>query len=75
VSAAVSGPLTEIATGFSFGVDSGLVDGTVNGVARIASGTGRQLRKLQTGYVRNYALGIGIGAAAVLAYVAARVVG
>jgi NADH-quinone oxidoreductase subunit L len=75
VSAAVSGPLSGIATGFSFGIDSRLVDGTVNGVARLTSGTGRQLRKLQTGYVRNYALGIGIGAAAVLAYVAARVGG
>ncbi|HEX6394832.1 MAG TPA: NADH-quinone oxidoreductase subunit L [Acidimicrobiales bacterium] len=75
VSAAVSGPLTEVANGFSFGVDSGLVNGTVNGIARLTSGTGRQLRKVQTGYVRNYALGIGIGAAAVLAYVAARVGG
>ena len=35
--------------------------------------TGRQLRRLQTGYVRNYALGIGIGAAVILAYVATRV--
>jgi NADH-quinone oxidoreductase subunit L len=75
VSAAVSGPLSEIATGFSFGIDAGLINGTVNGIARMASGTGRQLRRLQTGYVRNYALGIGIGAAAVLAYVAARVGG
>ena len=51
----------------------GLVDGTVNGVARLTAQTGRQLRRLQTGYVRNYALGIGIGAAILLAYVATRV--
>ena len=75
VSAAVSGPLARTASLFSFGIDAGLVNGTVNGVARLAAGSGRQLRRLQTGYVRNYALGIGIGAAAVLAYVAARVGG
>ncbi|HUE58788.1 MAG TPA: proton-conducting transporter membrane subunit, partial [Acidimicrobiales bacterium] len=75
VSAAVSGPLARTASFFSFGVDAGLVNGTVNGIARLAAGSGRQLRRLQTGYVRNYALGIGIGAAAVLAYVASRVGG
>ena len=73
VSAAVSGPLARTASEISFGIDLGLVDGTVNGIARLTSGTGRQLRRLQTGYVRNYALGIGIGAAVALAYIAARV--
>ena len=73
VSAAVSGPLARTASGFSFGVDAGLVDGAVNGLARLTAQTGRQLRRVQTGYVRNYALGIGIGAAVVLAYVATRV--
>jgi NADH-quinone oxidoreductase subunit L len=73
VSAAVAGPLAKMATAFSFTIDKGLVDGTVNGVARLTAGTGRQLRRLQTGYVRNYALGIGIGAAVILAYVATRV--
>ena len=75
VSAAVSGPLARTASGFSFGIDAGVVDRSVTGLGRLAAGTGRQLRRLQTGYVRNYALGIGIGAAAVLAYVAARVGG
>jgi NADH-quinone oxidoreductase subunit L len=73
VAATVSGPLTRMASDASFEVDSGLIDGTVNGVARLITQTGRQLRRLQTGYVRNYALGIGIGAAILLAYVAARV--
>ena len=45
----------------------------INGVARLTAATGRQLRRLQTGYVRNYALGIGVGVAAVLFYVAVRV--
>jgi NADH-quinone oxidoreductase subunit L len=73
VAATVSGPLTGIARVFSFGVDLGLIDGTINGLARLTAQTGRQLRRVQTGYVRNYALGIGIGAAIILAYVATRV--
>jgi NADH-quinone oxidoreductase subunit L len=72
VAVVVSGPLTRMATALGFDVDLGLVDGAVNGVARLTAGTGRQLRRLQTGYVRNYALGIGIGVAVILAYVATR---
>jgi NADH-quinone oxidoreductase subunit L len=73
VAAAVSGPLERGANDLAYNVDVGLVDGIVNGVARFTAQTGRQLRRLQTGYVRNYALGIGIGAAILLAYFAARV--
>jgi len=73
VSAAVSGPLTRMASAFSFMIDARVVDGAVNGLARFTSGTGRQLRRMQTGYVRNYALGIGIGTAVILAFVATRV--
>jgi NADH-quinone oxidoreductase subunit L len=72
VSATVSGPLTKLADAFSFKVDLGLVDGTVQGLARFTIGSGRALRRLQTGYLRNYALGIGIGAAVLLAFVAFR---
>jgi NADH-quinone oxidoreductase subunit L len=68
----VSGPLTRAAEDAAFGVDIGVIDGTVNGVARLAAATGRQLRRLQTGYVRNYALGIALGAAAILFFVALR---
>jgi NADH-quinone oxidoreductase subunit L len=73
IAATVSGPLAEVASGASFEVEPRVVDGTVNGVARLTAQTGRQLRRLQTGYVRNYALGIGIGAALLLGYVAVRV--
>jgi NADH-quinone oxidoreductase subunit L len=72
IAATVSGPLAEAASGLSYGVDVGVIDRTVNGVAWLTAQTGRQLRRLQTGYVRNYALGIGVGAAVILAYVAAR---
>jgi NADH-quinone oxidoreductase subunit L len=73
IAAAVSGPVTRWANDIGFGVDLGFIDATVNGVARLTTQTGRQLRRLQTGYVRNYALGIGVGAVILLAYFAARV--
>jgi NADH-quinone oxidoreductase subunit L len=69
----VSGPVTFGAEGLATVVDEGLVDGGVTGLARLTAGTGRQLRRLQTGYVRNYALAIGTGAAVILVYAAARV--
>jgi NADH-quinone oxidoreductase subunit L len=52
--------------------DLGVIDGTVNGVARFARGTGSVLRRTQNGYVRSYAITMLIGAFAVLAYWAFR---
>lgn len=72
VSATVGGPLAALATASSFVVDARWVDGLGRGVARLASEGGRQLRRIQTGYVRNYALGIGAGAVAILFYVSLR---
>jgi NADH-quinone oxidoreductase subunit L len=42
--------------------DRGVIDGAVNGVARIVQWSASKLRLAQTGYVRNYALGIAVGA-------------
>jgi NADH-quinone oxidoreductase subunit L len=53
-------------------VDHEIVDGAVNGVGRLVRAGGGQMRKLQTGYVRNYALGIAAGSAALLLYVLTR---
>jgi NADH-quinone oxidoreductase subunit L len=52
--------------------DLGVVDGMVNGVARLAKGTGGLLRTMQSGYVRGYAVTMLIGAFCVLAYWAFR---
>ena len=41
--------------------DRTVVDGTVNGIGAAVSDTGRGLRRIQTGRVQNYALGIAIG--------------
>jgi NADH-quinone oxidoreductase subunit L len=73
LAATVSGPVAAGANGLAFAVDAGLVDGTVNGVAHATTMAGRQLRRLQTGYVRNYAIGLAAGTAVLLCYVAARI--
>jgi NADH-quinone oxidoreductase subunit L len=41
--------------------DNQVIDGLVNGSARLVRGTGEALRPLQSGWVRSYALGIGAG--------------
>jgi NADH-quinone oxidoreductase subunit L len=53
-------------------VDNRLIDGAVNGVATLVRTSGTHLRKLQTGYVRNYALGFTAGVVVLLAYVLTR---
>jgi NADH-quinone oxidoreductase subunit L len=72
VSAFVRGPATEAADFAAYDIDKGVIDGAVNGVATLTALAGRNLRKLQSGYVRNYALGVAGGAAVILLYVALR---
>jgi NADH-quinone oxidoreductase subunit L len=43
-------------------VDEGLIDGTVNGTATVARGSGAQARKLQSGNTRSYAAWVILGA-------------
>ncbi len=72
LAALFGGPGRRAAEATAARIDAGLIDGTVNGVATAVRAGGSQLRKLQTGYVRNYALGITTGTVLLLAYVAAR---
>ncbi len=46
---------------FLWWFDRVVVDGTVNGIAVVTGDAGRGLRRVQTGHVQNYALGIAIG--------------
>jgi NADH-quinone oxidoreductase subunit L len=46
-------------------VDEGLIDGTVNGVARVARESGSELREIQSGNARSYATWVVIGAVGV----------
>ena len=38
-----------------------VIDGAVNGVARVTQKAGNEIRQIQTGRVQNYALGIAVG--------------
>jgi NADH-quinone oxidoreductase subunit L len=49
-----------IAAGFWW-FDRNIVDGTVNGIGAVTVSAGRDLRRVQTGHVQNYALSIAIG--------------
>jgi NADH-quinone oxidoreductase subunit L len=53
-------------------IDVTVIDGAVNGVGGLARWAGSQARKLQTGYVRNYALGIAVGVVALLGFMISR---
>ena len=53
-------------------IDNKIIDGAVNGVGGLATLVGSQLRRLQTGYVRNYALGIAGGLVLILAFILTR---
>jgi NADH-quinone oxidoreductase subunit L len=46
-------------------VDEGVIDGTVNGVARVSRETGSELREIQSGNARSYATWVVIGAVGV----------
>jgi len=53
--------------------DRTVIDGAVNGVAATVRRSGGGLRGLQSGFVRNYALGIAVGSVLLLAYFLAQV--
>jgi NADH-quinone oxidoreductase subunit L len=54
-------------------VDRRGIDGAVNGIGHLFKGGGDGLSKVQTGVVRNYALGVMLGAVILIAYFATRV--
>jgi NADH-quinone oxidoreductase subunit L len=53
-------------------IDARVIDGAVNGLGALVRGGGGVLRKVQTGYVRNYALGVAFGATVLLGWVMVR---
>jgi NADH-quinone oxidoreductase subunit L len=71
LSAAVDGPVEAVAEGAA-AFDKRGIDGLVNGVAAVVRGGGSRLRVVQTGFVRNYALGVAAGAVLLLAFFVTR---
>ncbi|MBZ5495106.1 MAG: NADH-quinone oxidoreductase subunit L [Acidobacteriia bacterium] len=51
------------------GVDVGIVDGAVNGAARVVQGAASLLKNIQNGLVRSYATWILVGVVAILLYI------
>jgi NADH-quinone oxidoreductase subunit L len=72
IAAFVRGPGMRVTDWVNRGFDLGVIDGAVNGVARLVRDTAARLRRVQTGLVRNYALGVVIGAVALLVFLAVR---
>jgi NADH-quinone oxidoreductase subunit L len=61
-------PILALARGLSHFLEGGALDGGSRGVAWLFRGTSGGLRRLQTGYMRNYALAILLGAVLIIAY-------
>jgi len=65
-------PSQRVATFCAWVVDPRIIDGAVNGAAHLVKVTGTAARRLQTGYARNYALGIAAGLALLVAFMLSR---
>ena len=70
--AVVEAPSRALANFSAFVLDARIIDGTVNGVGALVRAGGSRLRGVQSGFVRNYALAVALGAVAILAYAVAR---
>jgi NADH-quinone oxidoreductase subunit L len=70
--AVIGRPGQRLATFCAWVVDTRVIDGAVNGAAHLAKVTGTAARRLQTGYARNYALGIAVGLALLAAFMLSR---
>jgi NADH-quinone oxidoreductase subunit L len=68
ISKAVDGPVRSFGTFLDRDVDQRVIDGSVNGVAHLVGRAAHGLRHLQDGLVRRYAIGIALGAAAILLF-------
>jgi NADH-quinone oxidoreductase subunit L len=71
----VGGPGRRFANWLTYFLDAKVIDGAVNGVAWLFSSAAGRLRRVQTGFLRQYALGIVLGAVLLLLYAVARMAG
>jgi NADH-quinone oxidoreductase subunit L len=72
ISRLVGGPIRRAAQWLSTVFDLKIIDGAVNGLGRLFRDAGTGLRRVQTGLVRQYALGIVLGVVLLLLYAIAR---
>jgi NADH-quinone oxidoreductase subunit L len=72
--AVIARPGQAFATFCATVIEAKVIDGAVNGVGRLTRAAGGGLRRVQTGYVRQYALGIVLGTVVLLAWMISRAV-
>ncbi len=72
--AVIARPGRAFATFCATVIETKVIDGAVNGVGRLTRAAGGGLRRVQTGYVRQYALGIVLGTVVLLAWMISRTV-
>jgi len=65
-------PFIRVSDWFWHRVDDGVIDAAVNGVGRLVRWAGGGLRRVQTGYVRSYALSFLLGVVVIVAWFALR---
>ncbi|MDA1001364.1 MAG: NADH-quinone oxidoreductase subunit L [bacterium] len=65
-------PIKRLAIRLWRGVDDGAIDAAVNGSALLVQSAGGALRRLQTGFVKSYAVSMLFGALAILLYLVVR---
>ena len=74
IAAFMGGPGRKVFDGIAW-FDRTIIDGAVNGVAAVVRAGGGWHRTVQSGYVRNYALGVAAGAIVLVALILTRAVG
>ena len=67
--AVIEAPGRALSAFSAYVIDARIIDGIVNGTGTVVRAGGGILRKVQTGYVRNYALGVAFGTTVLLGWV------
>jgi NADH-quinone oxidoreductase subunit L len=71
-SSAIVGPAKAVAAFTAYVFDRRVIDGAVNGLGEVVGLASRYGRRIQTGFVRTYAVGILLGAVGILWFLVAR---
>jgi NADH-quinone oxidoreductase subunit L len=64
----IVGGFNKLSTFLAQPVDLGVIDGTANGLARLTKAVSANLRKIETGYVRTYAMYVFLGVVVIVGY-------
>jgi NADH-quinone oxidoreductase subunit L len=68
----IVGGFNRLSTFLAHPVDLGVIDGTANGLARLTKALSANLRKIETGYVRTYAMYVFLGVVVIVGYLIIR---